>query len=273
MCIRDRECIEEVYAFNPSTEFHVELVGTKHDLWAELGANLDDRVTLDQARQAAAQIGAGSLTLTSSKTGYGVLQADCISTPDEPHTLVQVLTARGRETPQPWSGAGSRRAAGAEPGYRLGEFSHHRRTRLLELVGTGGNQLEMGYRGCLKLVREIEDEELDMEHVAEQPKVVSVPSNHKRAFVGGRDKWTKPVQSGENTPSGQRQTEVFLHQLGYGFLGVLASKDFSEIRAMSVGEMENPVSYTHLRAHETPEHLVCRLLLEKKKKNRTQDKQ
>ena len=26
------------------------------------------------------------------------------------------------------------------------------------------------------------------------------------------------------------------------------------------------VSYTHLRAHETPEHLVCRLLLEKKKR-------
>eukprot|EP00658_Telonema_sp_P-2_P070928 TRINITY_DN60287_c0_g2_i1.p1 TRINITY_DN60287_c0_g2~~TRINITY_DN60287_c0_g2_i1.p1 ORF type:complete len:209 (+),score=49.05 TRINITY_DN60287_c0_g2_i1:102-728(+) len=29
-----------------------------------------------------------------------------------------------------------------------------------------------------------------------------------------------------------------------------------------------PVSYTHLRAHETPEHLVCRLLLEKKKKQK-----
>src|SRR5674536_233766 len=26
-----------------------------------------------------------------------------------------------------------------------------------------------------------------------------------------------------------------------------------------------PLNYTHLRAHETPEHLVCRLLLEKKK--------
>ena len=26
-----------------------------------------------------------------------------------------------------------------------------------------------------------------------------------------------------------------------------------------------PVSYTHLRAHETPEHLVCRFLLEQKK--------
>ena len=31
----------------------------------------------------------------------------------------------------------------------------------------------------------------------------------------------------------------------------------------------DPVSYTHLRAHETPEHLVCRLLLEKKKRNIT----
>src|SRR5678815_3244957 len=29
-----------------------------------------------------------------------------------------------------------------------------------------------------------------------------------------------------------------------------------------MGHME-AVSYTHLRAHETPEHLVCRLLLEK----------
>ena len=28
---------------------------------------------------------------------------------------------------------------------------------------------------------------------------------------------------------------------------------------------QEAVSYTHLRAHETPEHLVCRLLLEKKK--------
>ena len=30
----------------------------------------------------------------------------------------------------------------------------------------------------------------------------------------------------------------------------------------------NPVSYTHLRAHETVLDLVCRLLLEKKKKHR-----
>eukprot|EP00658_Telonema_sp_P-2_P010304 TRINITY_DN13883_c0_g1_i2.p1 TRINITY_DN13883_c0_g1~~TRINITY_DN13883_c0_g1_i2.p1 ORF type:complete len:110 (-),score=31.47 TRINITY_DN13883_c0_g1_i2:1-330(-) len=34
-----------------------------------------------------------------------------------------------------------------------------------------------------------------------------------------------------------------------------------------LGGTRKAVSYTHLRAHETPEHLVCRLLLEKKKKN------
>ena len=30
---------------------------------------------------------------------------------------------------------------------------------------------------------------------------------------------------------------------------------------------KKPVSYTHLRAHETDSYLVCRLLLEKKKHN------
>ena len=33
------------------------------------------------------------------------------------------------------------------------------------------------------------------------------------------------------------------------------------------GIKRDPVSYTHLRAHETVLDLVCRLLLEKKKKN------
>ena len=37
-----------------------------------------------------------------------------------------------------------------------------------------------------------------------------------------------------------------------------------------VVDASQPVSYTHLRAHETVLDLVCRLLLEKKKKNHTQ---
>eukprot|EP00826_Nyctotherus_ovalis_P014201 TRINITY_DN13932_c0_g1_i1.p1 TRINITY_DN13932_c0_g1~~TRINITY_DN13932_c0_g1_i1.p1 ORF type:complete len:128 (-),score=26.58 TRINITY_DN13932_c0_g1_i1:18-401(-) len=35
-----------------------------------------------------------------------------------------------------------------------------------------------------------------------------------------------------------------------------------------MGAYAAPVSYTHLRAHETSLHLVCRLLLEKKKKKK-----
>src|SRR5665647_3761543 len=45
---------------------------------------------------------------------------------------------------------------------------------------------------------------------------------------------------------------VGLPGLGRGRLGVAGRQD--------------PVSYTHLRAHETDSYLVCRLLLEKKKK-------
>eukprot|EP00658_Telonema_sp_P-2_P083965 TRINITY_DN9208_c0_g1_i1.p3 TRINITY_DN9208_c0_g1~~TRINITY_DN9208_c0_g1_i1.p3 ORF type:complete len:161 (-),score=42.58 TRINITY_DN9208_c0_g1_i1:92-574(-) len=37
------------------------------------------------------------------------------------------------------------------------------------------------------------------------------------------------------------------------------------MRLLTASFLIKTVSYTHLRAHETPEHLVCRLLLEKKK--------
>eukprot|EP00658_Telonema_sp_P-2_P003889 TRINITY_DN11453_c0_g1_i3.p1 TRINITY_DN11453_c0_g1~~TRINITY_DN11453_c0_g1_i3.p1 ORF type:complete len:486 (-),score=149.02 TRINITY_DN11453_c0_g1_i3:18-1475(-) len=40
----------------------------------------------------------------------------------------------------------------------------------------------------------------------------------------------------------------------------------ASLKELSEQLKAGPVSYTHLRAHETPEHLVCRLLLEKKKK-------
>ena len=38
-----------------------------------------------------------------------------------------------------------------------------------------------------------------------------------------------------------------------------------KIQEIPLSEL-HPVSYTHLRAHETKANLVCRLLLEKKKK-------
>src|SRR5659263_352860 len=49
----------------------------------------------------------------------------------------------------------------------------------------------------------------------------------------------------------------------------------SRVRPPTVTPMARrvgPVSYTHLRAHETRHDLVCRLLLEKKKKNEQRKK-
>ena len=37
-------------------------------------------------------------------------------------------------------------------------------------------------------------------------------------------------------------------------------------RETKIANDKVPISYTHLRAHETDQYLVCRLLLEKKKK-------
>ena len=48
------------------------------------------------------------------------------------------------------------------------------------------------------------------------------------------------------------------------FLDFMADDPDAAVKGLA-GEI--PVSYTHLRAHETVLDLVCRLLLEKKKKN------
>src|SRR5678815_1828117 len=57
-------------------------------------------------------------------------------------------------------------------------------------------------------------------------------------------------------------------ELAAGLAGeqpALARGDAGDARVV-VDQCPAAVSYTHLRAHETPEHLVCRLLLEKKKR-------
>ena len=58
---------------------------------------------------------------------------------------------------------------------------------------------------------------------------------------------------------------------GRGRGAALAIRAAGTIQKVTKSELEEvmkvrPVSYTHLRAHETREDLVCRLLLEKKKK-------
>ena len=48
-------------------------------------------------------------------------------------------------------------------------------------------------------------------------------------------------------------------------IGLIPDLTESETPKSEMREPGPPVSYTHLRAHETTLHLVCRLLLEKKK--------
>eukprot|EP00658_Telonema_sp_P-2_P061457 TRINITY_DN50157_c0_g1_i2.p1 TRINITY_DN50157_c0_g1~~TRINITY_DN50157_c0_g1_i2.p1 ORF type:complete len:234 (+),score=69.44 TRINITY_DN50157_c0_g1_i2:168-869(+) len=68
----------------------------------------------------------------------------------------------------------------------------------------------------------------------------------------------------EVSDDAKRLVEVAQEALWRSFPQAVASKRLGDLG----GEIQQfvAVSYTHLRAHETPEHLVCRLLLEKKKK-------
>src|SRR5665647_3888900 len=49
----------------------------------------------------------------------------------------------------------------------------------------------------------------------------------------------------------------------YGIHTLRARENFP-ITGIAISTYPDPVSYTHLRAHETDSYLVCRLLLEKK---------
>ena len=61
-----------------------------------------------------------------------------------------------------------------------------------------------------------------------------------------------------------RQTETEMGRVTvYGDIKSVSREE--SFTAGSHGYSNVPVSYTHLRAHETDSYLVCRLLLEKKK--------
>src|SRR5665648_1184120 len=64
----------------------------------------------------------------------------------------------------------------------------------------------------------------------------------------------------------------YIYSDNSSYKGEVESTIVSNIAEVSGKIIESditPVSYTHLRAHETRHDLVCRLLLEKKKKNKT----
>eukprot|EP00658_Telonema_sp_P-2_P045307 TRINITY_DN33240_c0_g1_i1.p1 TRINITY_DN33240_c0_g1~~TRINITY_DN33240_c0_g1_i1.p1 ORF type:complete len:129 (-),score=40.30 TRINITY_DN33240_c0_g1_i1:12-398(-) len=85
----------------------------------------------------------------------------------------------------------------------------------------------------------------------------------------------------QGTTHAATETAVFIFELLSAAEAGSAERTDSLRRSFSAAEdMANlspvlcvdTVSYTHLRDHETPEHLVCRLLLEKKKKKTTENR-
>ena len=92
-----------------------------------------------------------------------------------------------------------------------------------------------------------------MEHVAPQFRVV-ISSSAKD--IASADRVVFPGQGAARDCMANLRS----HELSEAVLSAFRTKPFLGI-CMGL----QAVSYTHLRAHETPEHLVCRLLPEKKK--------
>ena len=84
-----------------------------------------------------------------------------------------------------------------------------------------------------------------------------------------------PIWGERNNPQAEQQALRVLAYFRKHALPILHVQHISDNPQSQFHNKQNqefksrfePVSYTHLRAHETTLHLVCRLLLEKKKQN------
>src|SRR5674536_369978 len=115
-------------------------------------------------------------------------------------------------------------------------------------------------------IEEIVDDDYDLGRVVRAERIFGGYVNASFAV------WTR-TESGEHTYFVRKYNRaiterevrfehaLLTHLAGHGF--DLASTAFPNRHGGTFVTRE-AVSYTHLRAHETPEHLVCRLLLEKK---------
>src|SRR5678816_3979164 len=86
----------------------------------------------------------------------------------------------------------------------------------------------------------------------------------RASFIQGEMQWNL----GESLLSNLKKNTGLETLIGFDHRTYFVNPDGNYFINPAKGEEYNTiksVSYTHLRAHETPEHLVCRLLLEKKK--------
>ena len=97
------------------------------------------------------------------------------------------------------------------------------------------------------------------------------------AHMAGGKLWGQPALL--HPTDGIRRDLVLFRHTGKPFPGAFQcarTQNLGQLigRLIEIGKAKvlaytlEPVSYTHLRAHETDSYLVCRLLLEKKKKKK-----
>src|SRR5678816_2899431 len=95
-----------------------------------------------------------------------------------------------------------------------------------------------------------------------------LPGDEQQGVLGGRLDGGPGEGARSELPRGP-QVRLVVPVRGGGIAGLSGGEHGErrvEVREVHHNTPRGAVSYTHLRAHETPEHLVCRLLLEKKKK-------
>ena len=83
-------------------------------------------------------------------------------------------------------------------------------------------------------------------------------------IVTGQDKTLREFESGVNGAI-PKEAVTRATQKDLASKIVENEQSLAQLLAKKPADGFSAVSYTHLRAHETPEHLVCRLLLEKNK--------
>src|SRR5678815_887435 len=89
-----------------------------------------------------------------------------------------------------------------------------------------------------------------------RPLSLCLPSVEEAALLGEVDETGRVIPRRGVFYTGNLRTGPVIEGFEDCALG-----EFVRAQLEALSQNGEPVSYTHLRAHETPEHLVCRLLL------------